>query len=308
MAEAVAELTDEQVLAKAAELKDQPRPVETDEKKEPASSAETKDTPAKTEEKKSDAKAEAKAEEKPESEEVKALKAELARVRGQKRSEKDEEVVNLRERLAKAEGQLDTLTKTDKKTERTYTRDELLTMKVDWTEVLAEGKGSGETEKVQQAKGQLLLIEKELEKQATQARDEAAKVKVEEDAAINDLVHLYEEGLSYAPELNDRDSDFWKAAKAVYDKHTHGMKRLGGVGDLLAAAIVVLRERKNGTTSEAKARKDMANELETKVETALLKGSGGATTKPKLNVDTMSKADIEAIAEKLKSGQPISWS
>jgi len=98
---------------------------------------------------------------------VAALEKELARVRGVKRDERDEEVVKLRERLAKMEGKLEAGKPASEKTIADYKDKELLAFKHQWDDALDTHRDAGDHEKAKIAKANIRLIESELLERGT---------------------------------------------------------------------------------------------------------------------------------------------
>lgn len=288
----------------------------------PKPTDETKDTPASSAEKgtKEEPKAETKAEkaeakeEKPETDPVKlqaqvtGLKAELTRVRQQRQS--PEEVAKLNDKLARLEGRLDQATKQPEKTQPPYTDEQLIQMQTDWEEVLA----SGDAEKVPQAKHQLNLIRTELHQRSIAGATAKGKSSAEQEELVKEATSLYEEALTLFPDLNDHESELWKASNAEYTKRPRFMKALGPYADAIAVSMAIAKNPKlvgNGTAVEQtkagkEARKELLDNLEKTAEKALLKGSGTASTTPKFDFGTATATSIQDIADRIKRGETVS--
>ena len=293
----------------------------TDDKKDtPASSAEEgkeKQDTTKTEVKseKAEAKAEAK-EEKAETDpgklqaQVNGLKAELKRVREQRQN--PEELAKLNEKIANLQGRLEQLSKHPaEKAAPTYTDEQLIGMQTDWQEVLADAKAKDDADRTAQAKHQLSLINKELHQRAIDGGQAKGQATTERDGLVQEATSLYEEALTLFPDLNDKESELWKAANTEYTKRPRFMKALGPYADAIAVSMAIAKNPKLiGTGDEAKAgkeaRKQLLDTIEKTADKALLKGSGSATSTQKFDFSTATATDVQAIADRIKRGEAVS--
>lgn len=294
----------------------------TDEKQAtPASSAEQDEKADSTTAEKADAKTEKadakdKADEKPETDPVKlqaqvtGLKAELKRVREQRQS--PEEVAKLNEKLAHLEGRLEQLSKPAGTTRPKYTVEQLETGKANLLRLVAQAERDGNDEKAAEYAGNIVWCDREIRKLEKDASSAESKNAVERDGLVQEATSLYEEALTLFPDLNDKDSELWKASNAEFTKRPRFMKALGPYADAIAVSMAIAKNPKlvpsngNGKDTKTEARKELLDNLDKAADKALLKGSGAADTKTTFDFATASVADIDGIAERLKRNERVS--
>jgi hypothetical protein len=93
----------------------------------------------------------------------------------------------------------------------------------------------------------------------------------------------------------------WKAGNDAYLSHPELMKRLGAAGDIVAAALAVLKTHK----PEAAARRAVVSKLETGLKKSLQAGAASPSTGrgPALSIDTPEGlAQFNAYIDKVKGG------
>ena len=278
----------------------------TDEKKEAASSAADEGTDKK----------EAVKHDKTETDPVKlqaqveGLKKELARTRP-----KADDMAGMREKVAELEGRIKQATETkvaDSATkEPVYTDAQLETFQDEWEKVLRQardGDGTavlddGRTVTSAQVRHQLDLIDTEKSSRRVQRAAEAVQIKAESDAVLTEAASLIEEGRTLFPDLQNKDSDLFKAANAEYMKRARFMKALGPYADLVAVSLAVSKNPALIGKVDTKARTTLLKEIEKTADSALTKGGGAADIKTTPNFGFMKAAAILACAEKIKSGE-----
>lgn len=233
---------------------------------------------------------------------VAALEKELARVRGAKRDERDEEVVKLRERLAKMEGRLESAKSDGHKPIAEYEDTELLAFKHRWDDVLDQAREGGDSDKVKLAKANIRAIE--------QALLNRGKPKVESDEQTEDarkeLAAIYEETLKDVPDLGDRNSELWKAAKEWHDAHPALMSRLGPLGDMMAVAKVVMKRPDLMKDVAKAARKDILSNIEKATDKAIKAGGGSPDLKGVPDFANMTTEEFEKVEHRMMAGLPLS--
>lgn len=242
---------------------------------------------------------------------INGLKAELARTRSLKRSERDESVAELRERLANAEGQLEVLRKGGKegpKSVKDFDDDALIENEVAWQGVLAEAAAEGDEQKAARAKANISVIRKELHVRGVDTSRETIRAEDEEAAAQAELKTavetMYADANKAFPDLNDPNSDLWKAAQAEYRKLPAVIQDAGFVGDMMATLRAIAKNPSLIAKGAAtKARSQMLTNLAGVVERGFNKGNsnaGGGKQIP--DFANMSADEINATATRLKRG------
>jgi hypothetical protein len=231
-----------------------------------------------------------------------ALKKELAR-----RTDKAEE---LREELGKVKGQLEEKEKQAKansttKSVKDLKTDELIALETDWDEVLSDAKANGDADKVQRAKANKNAIKTELQHRAEAAGAAKGKEVSEEDTLKTELTAVYEDAYTAFPELKEKDSELWKAAQAQYAKLPKRFQESGVVGDMMAVVRAIAKNPKLLGARETKARQEVLGNLEKAADKALTTGASSTNIKPIPDFAASSSEDINAMAERLKSGKPL---
>lgn len=226
---------------------------------------------------------------------IRGLQAELTRRKGNA-----EKVNELEVQLSRVQGQLEQLNRAPKSNE-TALEDAikklddraLVSKQTDWDDELADARAryaqaeDRGDEKAMERHGSRINYAKKVlsairveslerverkQQTADAVKDEQAKVKTELDSMYSVLTESY-------PDFQDNTSELWKAGDAEYKAHPEIMKRLGAAGEIVAAAMAVLKNPNLVTqTTESSARREVVNKLEAGVKKALRSGASSPTT------------------------------
>lgn len=252
---------------------------------------------------------------------VSGLTKELARVR-KDRNASSRQVQELRDRLSQVQGMLEGLKLGDKSGTpqnplAQYSEDDLVQGQTEWEDTLLEARdalrqartdGDKATEvRAQQAVGvaqrTITAIRKELLSRSRQAGAAAAAQSATQQRVVEELTNLYASARESFPELNDQDSPLWKAAKAEFDANAEVMKSLGALGELMAVSWAVIKDPSLIKGKEKRqARKELLNEIDKKVETALFKPGGKAKQKGVVDYSKMPRDEFDAMIQRVKMG------
>lgn len=254
---------------------------------------------------------------------VAALTKELGRVRKGK-SESTAEVQDVREQLARVQGQLEVLSKGTTTGDTSgenrlakYKDEQLLEGQTEWEEAIYDAKTALKQARADndeaaytkaarelgQAKTTLNAVRKELLERTKRVGVEQAKAQSESSELVQEITSLYENAHETLPDLLDKDSDLWKAGNEVYNRHPKLMKQLGPMAELVATSIALSENPKlipAGKRENQVARKELLTEINEHAEKSLLKGKGTPNKKVATNFDTMPKGDFEKLIHQLK--------
>lgn len=226
---------------------------------------------------------------------VRGLQAELARRKGNA-----EKVNELEVQLARVQGQLEQINRAPRGDSPTLEEaikklDDraLIGKQTDWDDELADARAryaqaeergddkalERQGQRIAYAKKVLSAIRLEnLERtdqknlSANQQRDEQTKVKTELDSMYSSLTTEF-------PDFQDKDSELWKAGNDEFLAHPEIMKRLGASGEIVAAALAILKNPELiRQKSEVTARQEVVGKLEQGVKRALKSGASSPTT------------------------------
>lgn len=226
---------------------------------------------------------------------IRGLQAELTRRKGNA-----EKVNELEVQLSRVQGQLEQLNRAPKSSDTTLEDaikklDDraLVSKQTDWDDELADARAryaqaeDRGDEKAMERHGSRINYAKKVlsairveslerverkQQTADAVKDEQAKVKTELDSMYSTLTESY-------PDFRDNTSELWKAGDAEYKAHPEIMKRLGAAGEIVAAAMAVLKNPNLVTqTTESSARREVVNKLEAGVKKALRSGASSPTT------------------------------
>lgn len=236
---------------------------------------------------------------------VSALEKELARVRSAKRDERDEEVVKLRERLAKMEGKLESSASGDRKSIKDYQNKELLAFKHQWDDVLDQARDSGDAEKVKTSKANIRAIEAELMDRGNPKTPASDPSSDDLEETRKELAAIYEETVKEVPDLADKNSELWKACKVWHDAHPALMKQLGPLGDMMAVSKVMIQQPELLKGLAVAARKEVIGNIEKATRQAIKSGGGatGVTAAP--NFSAMSSDEFDKLEQRVMAGLPL---
>ncbi len=241
----------------------------------------------------------------PTAEEHKGVLAELKRVR-KLNAEKSDEVQGVKERLAKMEGKLEAGSGGETTPEQKlakYNDRELVKLQMQWEDEKDTARAEDDATALSKSKANIETIRLELHRRSTASAAQASEGKAEEEAILTEAATLIKEAVEAWPDLENEDSEIFKASKAEFDSKPKVYRQLGVFADVVAAASAVAKNPKLvGTGRDKAVRKEVLEDLTKAADKAVHSGGGGTGIKPGLNVDAMSTDDVEAMAERLKGG------
>ena len=251
---------------------------------------------------------------------IAGLTKELSRVR-KDRNASSQEVQELRERLAQVQGTLEglktTQAGTNTNTLERFSEDDLVQGQGEWEDAFLEARDmlnqarkdgnselAGKAEQaVSVARRTLQAIRKELLVRTKEATAAQSRVQSETDKVMAEVGALYTDARENFPELQDKDSDLWQAGKSEYDNHATMMRALGPLGELVAVAMAVA---KNPTlvkgAEKSQGRRELLNEIDTKAEKALFRGSPKDKSKGAPDFSRLSPSQFDSMIERIKTG------
>lgn len=224
---------------------------------------------------------------------IRGLQAELTRRKGNA-----DKVNELELQLARVQGQLETINRGEKnKTIEAAVRElddkALVSKKVDWDDELADARARyaraeelddksamrEQAGRIKYAKDVLAAIEFESADRRDRKQTEADAVKSEQTRLKSELEGMYSTLEENFPDFQDQTSDLWKAGDAEFRANPTMMKKLGPAGEVVAAALAVLKNpHLIGQRSEAEARREVVGKLEKGVKKALSTGAASPST------------------------------
>lgn len=226
---------------------------------------------------------------------IRGLQAELTRRKGNA-----DKVNELEVQLSRVQGQLEQLNKAPKSAEVTLEDaikklDDraLIGKQTDWDDELADARARyaqaedrGDEKAMEKHGGRINYAKKVLsairveslervdrkQQTADAAKTEQATIKSELDGMYSSLTETF-------PDFQDNTSELWKAGNDEFKAHPEIMKRLGPAGEIVAAALAVLKNPELITQrSESEARREVVGKLEAGVKRALRPGASSPTT------------------------------
>jgi hypothetical protein len=247
---------------------------------------------------------------------VKGLQAELARRRGNadRVDALEHEITALKTKATQPTNEYMWVQKLD---------DEGLASKsVDWDDELADARakyGRAEDagdEKAMERQGQRILTAKktqaafrrELMDRTKREHEQAQSLHDETQSIQAEITDMHEAVADLLPDLMMKDSEVWKAGNEEYINHPALMKQLGPLGEVVAAAMAVVRNPalvENKTTPAA--RRDVLSSLEKTIKKSLSTGAASPTRTRMSDVassvdsgDGLSK--FNALIDRIKGG------
>jgi len=251
---------------------------------------------------------------------VRGLQAELSRRKGNA-----DKVNELELQLAKIQGQLEQANKPSKGDTtledaiRKLDDKGLITKQTDWEDDLADARAryasaeergddtamSKHGQRIAYAKHVLSSIRTETLERSVNRQKQAEVEKNEADAVRTEFDEMYKAVNTEYPDFQDKESDLWKAGDKEYRSHPEMMRRLGPVGEVVAAALAIIKNPQLVQRSEASARRDVVGKLEKSVKKALSTG-GGAPSTGRTVVPSIDSADglaeFNRLIDKIKGG------
>lgn len=254
-----------------------------------------------------------------------ALTKELNRVRKSK-SESSAEVQEVRVQLADLQGQLKAMS-SSKSTEESvdnrlakYTDEQLLRGQTEWEDAVYDEREAMRRARSDNddaafnranrdaavAKSTLNSIRKELLERTKRVGSQEVKAQTEAQELVQEISTLYESAYETLPDLNDKDSELFKAGNKVFNRHPKLMKQLGPLAELVATVVALSENPKlipNNETGKAKdARKELLSEINAQAEKSLIKGKGSPNKRVATDFEAMPKSQFDDLIYKLKQG------
>lgn len=198
--------------------------------------------------------------------------------------------------------------------------DDLVSKQTDWEDELADARaryGRAEEagdEKSLERHGQRILVakktlaafRKEGLARVTRRQKEAVDTENEVNSIQEEITSMHSAVTEAYPDLLKQDTPLWKAGDQEFRSHPALMKRLGPLGEVVAAAMAIV---KNPTLVQAKGvaagRKTVIDGLEKAVKSQLSTGASAprVNAAPEINIDSQEGlARFEAMIAKLKGG------
>lgn len=249
-------------------------------------------------------------------EQITGLKAELTKVRKQK-SGSTEEVLSLKERLANMEGQLQAIhtAKTSGTVEEKLSKlstDQVADNRIAWEDEQADARVAGRlaerdqdqagvreaNERIANARKMLKLYDTEKDRRV-KADANNERLNLDDTKAVStDLDKLFSEVYTQVPEMAVEGSDIWKAGKAEYDALPSLMKRLGPLGELVAAASAIA---KHPELVSKKVTNKLVNAIDAAADKAFSKGGAAPTGSFKPVTTINSQADVASFEAQVRA-------
>lgn len=226
---------------------------------------------------------------------IRGLKAELTRRSGNadKVGELESQLQDLQEQLkvvqAQPKPQPDSLAEAISKLDDKG----VIAKLTDWQDELAAARAkyeraeeNGDTAKLELAQQRITHAKRVLSalNEETQARQERKAQQAEEArseaSTINEeLVDMYEAVNEVFPDFQDPESELWKAGNDEFNKHPKLMARMGPAGELVAAALAIVRNPKLAPgKGNAAARRDVLSKIDKGLSKALAGGAASPST------------------------------
>ena len=216
------------------------------------------------------------------------LKAELARRKGN--SDQVEalraELAAVKEKLAKpTENEFSWIVKLD--------NDALASKQTDWDDELADARSKyGRAEeagderamerqgqRILQAKKTLSAFRRETLDRTKRNQDEAEELRTQTQSIRSEIDAMRDTVETQLPDLLDHDSALWKAGNEEFNAHPELMARLGPLAEIVAAAMAVVRNPDlRGGKSTSKVRKEVISNLDKGIKRSLSTGASAPTT------------------------------
>lgn len=225
-------------------------------------------------------------------------------------SERDETMAELRERLAKAEGQLEALGKKapekDEIGQPQYTLEQLEQLESYRERQLRKAIKDGNEEEEEKASQQLALIRREIRRKDREELTKGQESKSKETKVQEQFADTYQEAFSAWPDLNDKSSTLYKSCeqtfKTLHQERPELMQSLPTpIQELLAVTLTVGKSgsKSSGSSKESK----VLEQVSEGIEQEFLQG-GGAPSKRTGTTDfgNMSPDQFEKYVAAAKNG------
>ena len=217
---------------------------------------------------------------------IRGLKAELTR-----RSGNAERVEDLESRLAQAEQKLAETPKptADPITEAIRKLDDraLIDKQTDWEDELAAARAKYERadetqntesmraagERIAHAKRVLSALKSEASDRVERRSTERNQLQQEAEQINGELSEMYESVSEAFPDFTNQDSELWKAGNEEFLAHPALMRRLGAAGEVVAAALAVVKNPQLTKGTSAQARREVISKIDKGFGKALQAGT-----------------------------------
>lgn len=246
---------------------------------------------------------------------IKGLKAELARRNGQ-----SDKIRELELELAKKQGASEAKETGDPvaKAISDLADKDLITKQTDWEDELAAARAKYERaeetqnetalqnaqNRIAHAKRVLTALKQEVVDRQERRAFERDAQKTEANQLKSELDSMYADVTEVFPDFQDPSTELWKAGNEEYKANPELMKRLGPAGELVAAAMAILKNGGKGTGNAA-TRKEVLNSIDKGFGKALSKGASTPATAKTPNWNINNGEDLQKFNEyidKIKGG------
>jgi hypothetical protein len=156
------------------------------------------------------------------------------------------------------------------------------------------------------AKRTLSAFRKEILDRGSRRQNEKEAAQREYSTVQSEIESMHSAVQEQFEDFMNPETELWKAGNAEFNAHPALMARLGPLGEVVAAALAVVKHpelvAKKGTAS---ARKEVIGKLEKSVKHALSTGASAPSTNQPVNYDVSSAdglAAFNAMIDKFKGG------
>jgi len=165
------------------------------------------------------------------------------------------------------------------------------------------------SQRIQHAKRVISALTEEAQTRYEKKTQQAETLKGEAVLINEELVDMYEAVNEAFPDFQDKDSELWKLGNEEYLSHPTLMARMGPSGEVVAAAMAILRnpELVKGTKGTAATRRDMLSKIDKGMSKALQGGASSPSTGRTIDYGSMTEsgsslAQFNAMVDKIKGG------
>ena len=257
---------------------------------------------------------------------IRGLKAELTRRSGNadKVEELEGQLQNLQGQLQAMQAQPQTQTKTDDLSEAIAKLDDegVISKLTDWQDELAAARAKYEryeevgdeaqraqaAQRITNAKRVISALNKETVVRTERKSQQTEQLRTEAEVINTEINNMYEVVNETFPDFLDQSSDLWKAGNEEYLNHPTLMKKMGPTGEIVAAALAVIKLQ-NGKQSKgvAATRRDVISRIDKGFNKALSAGAASPSTGRTVDYGASlgnqeNLAQFEAMVSKIKGG------
>ncbi len=188
----------------------------------------------------------------------------------------------------------------------TYTTDQLETAVEGLEDQLDVARAEGDVERVKELRGHLRTVNRALKDQLAREAEQS-KTAEREQAEINEhLKSVFDETKTLVPELLEEGSAIREAAIAEYKARPGFYDQMGALGDIVAAALVVLRTQKGQAPAKGKKTADIIDGLDKAAKSAMRKPSSSSPKSGRpVNVEELSSEEFNRLAQELERGAAV---